>query len=96
MIRHDIYFDCLDVVNDLLFFLFLFFFFFFFKQKTAYEILSGLVGSEVCIRGRLRFQRCIRVTLRRGQTVHDGLKGFNNPLTGFSSGPLYTSDAADE
>ncbi len=24
--------------------------FFFFKQKTAYEILSGLVGSEVCIR----------------------------------------------
>ena len=24
--------------------------FFFFKQKTAYEILSGLVGSEMCIR----------------------------------------------
>ena len=23
---------------------------FFFKQKTAYEILSGLVGSEMCIR----------------------------------------------
>ena len=22
----------------------------FFKQKTAYEILSGLVGSEMCIR----------------------------------------------
>ncbi len=22
--------------------------FFFFKQKTAYEILSGLVGSEMC------------------------------------------------
>ena len=28
------------------------FFFFFFKQKTAYEILSGLVGSEMCIRDR--------------------------------------------
>ena len=27
-------------------------FFFFFKQKTAYEILSGLVGSEMCIRDR--------------------------------------------
>ena len=27
--------------------------FFFFKQKTAYEILSGLVGSEMCIRDRL-------------------------------------------
>ena len=24
----------------------------FFKQKTAYEILSGLVGSEMCIRDR--------------------------------------------
>ncbi len=23
---------------------------FFFKQKTAYEFLSGLVGSEMCIR----------------------------------------------
>ncbi len=25
---------------------------FFYKQKTAYEILSGLVGSGMCIRGR--------------------------------------------
>ena len=28
---------------------------FFFKQKTAYEILSGLVGSEMCIRDRNGF-----------------------------------------
>ena len=28
--------------------------YFFFKQKTAYEILSGLVGSEMCIRDRRR------------------------------------------
>ena len=27
-------------------------FFFFFKQKTAYEISLGLVGSEMCIRDR--------------------------------------------
>ena len=27
--------------------------FFFFKQKTAYEIASCLVGSEMCIRDRL-------------------------------------------
>ncbi len=27
-----------------------YYFFFFFKQKTAYEILIGLVGSEMCIR----------------------------------------------
>src|SRR5450756_3094875 len=29
---------------------FAFFFFFFFKQKTAYEIMPSLVGSEMCIR----------------------------------------------
>ena len=27
---------------------------FFFKQKTAYEMLRGLVGSEMCIRDRQR------------------------------------------
>eukprot|EP00658_Telonema_sp_P-2_P018118 TRINITY_DN17104_c0_g1_i2.p1 TRINITY_DN17104_c0_g1~~TRINITY_DN17104_c0_g1_i2.p1 ORF type:complete len:150 (+),score=34.29 TRINITY_DN17104_c0_g1_i2:71-520(+) len=32
--------------------LFRFFFFFFFKQKTAYEMLRSLVGSEMCIRDR--------------------------------------------
>src|SRR5450756_3187060 len=31
-----------------------FFFFFFFKQKTAYEIMPSLVGSEMCIRDRCR------------------------------------------
>src|SRR5450756_2596041 len=30
------------------------FFFFFFKQKTAYEIMPSLVGSEMCIRDRAR------------------------------------------
>ena len=31
--------------------------FFFFKQKTAYEMLRSLVGSEMCIRDstRIRF-----------------------------------------
>eukprot|EP00831_Metopus_contortus_P037852 TRINITY_DN29804_c0_g1_i1.p1 TRINITY_DN29804_c0_g1~~TRINITY_DN29804_c0_g1_i1.p1 ORF type:complete len:190 (-),score=49.27 TRINITY_DN29804_c0_g1_i1:79-573(-) len=29
-------------------------FFFFFKQKTAYEMQRGLVGSEMCIRDRRR------------------------------------------
>ena len=28
-------------------------FFFFFKQKTAYEMLRSLVGSEMCIRDRI-------------------------------------------
>ena len=30
------------------------YFFFFFKQKTAYEIMPSLVGSEMCIRDRGR------------------------------------------
>src|SRR5450756_2274440 len=29
-------------------------YFFFFKQKTAYEIMPSLVGSEMCIRDRSR------------------------------------------
>src|SRR5450756_2662738 len=38
-------------------FYFIGFFFFFFKQKTAYEIMPSLVGSEMCIRdsGRRAF-----------------------------------------
>ena len=28
------------------------YFFFFFKHKTAYEMLSSLVGSEMCLRDR--------------------------------------------
>eukprot|EP00658_Telonema_sp_P-2_P029260 TRINITY_DN22279_c0_g1_i3.p1 TRINITY_DN22279_c0_g1~~TRINITY_DN22279_c0_g1_i3.p1 ORF type:complete len:216 (-),score=42.04 TRINITY_DN22279_c0_g1_i3:393-1040(-) len=31
------------------------FFFFFFKQKTAYEMLRSLVGSEMCIRDRVNW-----------------------------------------
>ena len=33
-------------------FVMLYLFFFFFKQKTAYEIMPSLVGSEMCIRDR--------------------------------------------
>eukprot|EP00831_Metopus_contortus_P053753 TRINITY_DN4516_c0_g1_i3.p2 TRINITY_DN4516_c0_g1~~TRINITY_DN4516_c0_g1_i3.p2 ORF type:complete len:169 (-),score=52.64 TRINITY_DN4516_c0_g1_i3:210-674(-) len=36
------------------FFVLSFFFFFFFKQKTAYEMQRGLVGSEMCIRDSYR------------------------------------------
>src|SRR5678816_837046 len=32
-------------------------FFFFFKQKTAYEMLRSLVGSEMCIRDSLKAER---------------------------------------
>ena len=30
---------------------------FFFKQKTAYEVLRSLVGSEMCIRDRYKVDR---------------------------------------
>ena len=33
------------------------FFFFFFEQKTAYEMLRSLVGSEMCIRDSVRTVR---------------------------------------
>ena len=33
-------------------------FFFFFKQKTAYEMLRSLVGSEMCIRDRTKTLIC--------------------------------------
>eukprot|EP00658_Telonema_sp_P-2_P042737 TRINITY_DN30728_c0_g1_i4.p1 TRINITY_DN30728_c0_g1~~TRINITY_DN30728_c0_g1_i4.p1 ORF type:complete len:109 (+),score=20.37 TRINITY_DN30728_c0_g1_i4:51-377(+) len=34
-------------------------FFFFFKQKTAYEMLRSLVGSEMCIRDSPRGEACV-------------------------------------
>ena len=54
------------------FFFFLFFFlFFFFKQKTAYEISLGLVGSEMCIRDRY-------LELRGGWAARDYMSGMRN------------------
>eukprot|EP00658_Telonema_sp_P-2_P080696 TRINITY_DN8086_c0_g3_i2.p1 TRINITY_DN8086_c0_g3~~TRINITY_DN8086_c0_g3_i2.p1 ORF type:complete len:641 (-),score=130.11 TRINITY_DN8086_c0_g3_i2:381-2303(-) len=38
-------------------------FFFFFKQKTAYEMLRSLVGSEMCIRDRCRKKENVDPTL---------------------------------
>eukprot|EP00831_Metopus_contortus_P013121 TRINITY_DN15300_c0_g1_i3.p1 TRINITY_DN15300_c0_g1~~TRINITY_DN15300_c0_g1_i3.p1 ORF type:complete len:131 (+),score=46.58 TRINITY_DN15300_c0_g1_i3:25-417(+) len=43
-----------------------FFFFFFFKQKTAYEMQRGLVGSEMCIRDR--YQRRVHGVLLQSTT----------------------------
>ena len=46
---------CVYFVSDVCrvcFFSVFFLFFFFFKQKTAYEMLRSLVGSEMCIRDR--------------------------------------------
>ena len=39
-----------------------FFRFFFFKQKTAYEIMPSLVGSEMCIRDSSQSVKTTNVT----------------------------------
>src|SRR5674536_378871 len=46
-------------------------FFFFFKQKTAYEMLRSLVGSEMCIRDSTITspKSDLTVTLDPGQTL---------------------------
>ena len=53
--------------------------FFFFKQKTAYEMLRSLVGSEMCIRdsnndspGRRATDRCLPDQRERQGTVQGG------------------------
>eukprot|EP00658_Telonema_sp_P-2_P048167 TRINITY_DN36651_c0_g1_i1.p1 TRINITY_DN36651_c0_g1~~TRINITY_DN36651_c0_g1_i1.p1 ORF type:complete len:104 (+),score=40.78 TRINITY_DN36651_c0_g1_i1:109-420(+) len=72
---------------------------FFFKQKTAYEMLRSLVGSEMCIRDRCKdnihkvFQ--YMQTSRTQSSSWAGLQsdlGLCHPITCL----LYTSDAADE
>ncbi len=59
--------------------------FFFFKQKTAYEILSGLVGSEMCIRGRACTRHAIsapRVQWGDGHGVGNLQDSGSGPVTG--------------
>src|SRR5665254_16095 len=64
-------------------------FLFFFKQKTAYEMLRSLVGSEMCIRDS-------------GRTVDRGPGGDRRAEGGLARDRrvhpclLYTSDAADD
>src|SRR5428012_20477 len=63
------------------------FVFFFFKQKTAYEIMPSLVGSEMCIRDR------------DGDGEGDGDvdgDGDGESFGDFEGCLLYTSDAADD
>eukprot|EP00658_Telonema_sp_P-2_P050832 TRINITY_DN38866_c0_g1_i1.p1 TRINITY_DN38866_c0_g1~~TRINITY_DN38866_c0_g1_i1.p1 ORF type:complete len:201 (+),score=34.57 TRINITY_DN38866_c0_g1_i1:36-638(+) len=48
--------------------------FFFFKQKTAYEMLRSLVGSEMCIRDR--YQRRVRGRGRGRFSVNDICKSI--------------------
>src|SRR5659263_752323 len=81
--------------------------FFFFKQKTAYEIMPSLVGSEMCIRDRgrtvRRHQLRIRQLLKFRVGIVDDAKAVlawlgtqNQLLEEHNVCLLYTSDAADD
>ena len=64
----------------LVYFFFFNLFFFFFKQKTAYEIMPSLVGSEMCIRDSYDLLYNPNVTLfmkkgeAQGAVVKNGLE----------------------
>ena len=78
-----------------------FFFFFFFKQKTAYEMLRSLVGSEMCIRDRCSTESCTSAGIIR-KRISPGFKygclwRANCDAHAYTySCLLYTSDAADD
>ena len=65
--------------------------FFFFEQKTAYEMLRRLVGSEMCIRDRARTTS--PTSSRRGSTAGRSRASWSARSR---TCLLYTSDAADD
>ena len=67
------------------------------KQKTAYEIEYGLVGSEMCIRDR--WQGYDDTTRQTNWVLFDNLylsSCLNKQIDYLCTCLLYTSDAADE
>ena len=69
---------------------------FFYKQKTAYEMLRSLVGSEMCIRDRASSRRSAQArTPGCGYPAGSAraCRGCDPPCTPCL---LYTSDAADD
>ena len=71
--------------------------FFFFKQKTAYEMLRSLVGSEMCIRdSMLRYSTVTAFVLLTALLLGacGGAPAVDATLPTLCL--LYTSDAADD
>ena len=74
-----------------------FYIFFFFKQKTAYEMLRSLVGSEMCIRDRSIPSRSAKISSSDCDIRSRNTRVFTQ-VSFMPSGIclLYTSDAADD
>ena len=70
--------------------------FFFFKQKTAYEMLRSLVGSERCIRDRLQGAGDFQISQVDGANGGNVIFDAESPAVTWNSCLLYTSDAADD
>ncbi len=76
------------------------FFFFFFKQRTAYELLRGLVGSEICIRDNLRRgrrrrgARCARLTTPQHSTVSCAVDHATSPMSCYTDSSFEPSEDA--
>eukprot|EP00658_Telonema_sp_P-2_P038997 TRINITY_DN27892_c0_g1_i1.p1 TRINITY_DN27892_c0_g1~~TRINITY_DN27892_c0_g1_i1.p1 ORF type:complete len:101 (-),score=25.63 TRINITY_DN27892_c0_g1_i1:77-379(-) len=71
--------------------------FFFFKQKTAYEMLRSLVGSEMCIRDSCPMglpQPKLMLRRKSRRRCHWTCRRRNRVCC--TACLLYTSDAADE
>eukprot|EP00831_Metopus_contortus_P024094 TRINITY_DN2108_c0_g1_i4.p1 TRINITY_DN2108_c0_g1~~TRINITY_DN2108_c0_g1_i4.p1 ORF type:complete len:221 (+),score=75.97 TRINITY_DN2108_c0_g1_i4:69-665(+) len=73
------------------------FFFFFFKQKTAYEMQRGLVGSEMCIRDR--YQRRVHGVSKKSpkkspepEASTPGLGALPSLLPALKPGRIKTSE----
>ena len=70
--------------------------FFFFKQKTAYEMLRSLVGSEMCIRDSCGTVRDPAQASNHTVALHLPTNCSQQRVGESCSCLLYTSDAADD
>ena len=68
----------------------------FFKQKTAYEMLRSLVGSEMCIRDSLPSTRVVAISPMVTGMTPVFRRNTLAIASEYSICLLYTSDAADD
>mgnify|MGYP007068954631 CR=1 FL=1 len=87
---------CVVIVSHIVLFFLSFSIFFFFKQKTAYEMLRSLVGSEMCIRDRHDVLRAKHLVEDADGNVATRLQSGHTVRDRFDFCLLYTSDAADD